>query len=465
MDQINALPQRCRRFIFEPNPRRPELIDIYLQRRDVRTIPALRAERDQLTVCVEAFSDAIKSHREAEEPDWVQFWFRAAMMLPSGLAEPIVRDVIAHAEDEQIKRDLHYGLAFSLSDQVGLADLDALARLAADDSLIHATPESFLAIEMAGLITLARAAGMDVHPSWSEPQPGLQPDDQYKDILEAWVKGGAFETDDAPEPFLAVSQACAASTAPPHFDLDRAFDRAAWRGCQIALHQVGVAAGLPTARAELVTHLIADAVFTSKVDEALLRLAADLTRDTLVARAGDALSAAFPTDAYGCHRPSELLETVWDAAQPGETSQMCARLAEASPDPQDFASLSAVLPFDECDAEALSAMTPRGYRPVKYAAQAGRQDAFDCFAEAARLHADPSQPRAASNDLLIPVYAGVRLGFLDILDWDLAAGSYAYLYSPITTAAERDFAHLDGWASGPDPFEESPAEAATEMDD
>ena len=98
------------------------------------------------------------------------------------------------------------------------------------------------------------------------------------------------------------------------------------------------------------------------------------------------------------------------------------------------------------------------------AQQAGRQDAFDCFAEAARLNADPSRSRAASNDLLIPVYAGVRLGFLDILDWDLAAGGYAYLYSPITTAAERDFTHLHGWASGPDPFEENLAEAVTEMD-
>ena len=190
------------------------------------------------------------------------------------------------------------------------------------------------------------------------------------------------------------------------------------------------------------------------MDISLLEALTAYTRDDIASFTVFAPDDSHSIDLYGCVRPGPALQPYWDAAQPGAESLHCERLAEASPAWHDYDALSAALPFDGCDAEALAQSDAGLLRPVRYAAQTGDPAAFACLAEAGALSADLDASIPARTSLLAAIYAGVRLGLLEIDHWRLAGGANAYSSRHIQLLAESSFDHLETWGSGPDPLAE-----------
>jgi hypothetical protein len=225
-------------------------------------------------------------------------------------------------------------------------------------------------------------------------------------------------------------------------------------GCQRAFNQVGAAAGYAEASAALIEARLMDALRSQTVDTDLLEALAAYTRDDVASFTIYAPDDSHTIDLYGCVRPGPALQPYWDAAQPGPESLHCERLAEAAPAWHDYNALSAALPFEGCDAEALTETDAGLLRPIRYAAQTGDPAAFACLAEAAALSADLEASIPARTVLLEAVYAGVRLGLLDLEHWRLAGGMHAYSKEDIQLMAKFGFDHLESWGEGPDPLKD-----------
>jgi len=431
------LSPACRRFTAEALGRWPELIEVYLSEPDQRVIPAQRAASDQLASCVEGYRGAALAHRTHGEDDWADYWLSMGANLPAGAGEPLIRQALIEDPDGPYVEHYTRALEAALSERIDLADFGAIARLAADASIAQSLEPGYGAVGLLAAIDIARAAGFDIHPTWRTIERDAEMSDFYLgSLIGAWVRGGGLDGDDIPGPFAVLATQCAPGSGVYFFGfdsspLDRDAEVFSRSGCQRAFNQIGAATGFADAAAALIEEQLVDALRSQRLDTNLVEALADYTRDdiasfTVYAPAGYAPAGRHSVDLYGCARPGPLLQPYWDAAQPGPDSVLCRRLAEAAPAWHDYDALSAALPFDGCDAEALAGSDAGLLRPVRYAAQTGDRSAFACFAEAAALSADLEASIPARTSLLEPVYAGVRLGLLDVDHWRLAGGAHAY---------------------------------------
>jgi hypothetical protein len=455
------LTATCRRFTADALGRWPELIEIYLSEPDQRVIPARRGASDQLAVCVDGYLAAALAHRAQGEDDWADYWLSMGAYLPAGAGEPLIRRALSEDPDGPYAAYDTLALGAALLERIELADFQAIARLAGDASIAQSLEPGYGDIDLLAAIDVAQAVGFDIHPAWRtiERDPVMS-DYNLSSLISRWVRGGGLDGEAVPALFADLAAQCAPGTDIHVTGFDsRPIDQDAQvfsrMGCQRAFNQVGAAAGYADASAALIEEQLVDALRSQRVDTDLIEALGAYTRDDVASFTVFAPDDSHTIDLYGCVRPSPALQPYWDAARPGPESLHCRRLAEAAPGWHDYEALSAALPFDGCDAEALAQSDAGLLRPVQYAAQTGDPAAFACFAEAAALGADLTASNPARTSLLTGVYAGVRLGRLDADHWRIAGGAHAYSSRHIQLLAESGFDHLETWGEGPDPLAEA----------
>ncbi len=447
---LQSLPDQCRRYATAVLPESPELIDFYLNHGKPEPLPAMRQHADELAICARAFAQATLEHLEAGEESWALYWLDSANFLGYGAQEPTLRHLVATAEDTQSADNYRNLLAAALLERFLLEDYAALDRLVSDGAIAS----SLARYESRGVFTgtgqLAMAAGMEPHENWlnlEQYEPG------YSGLLTQLALSGGLQTDETPPLFSAVREAC---TVPADSDILSGLDnsgQARHHECRKAHQRIGMAAGLERAEADYIRSLFIDAANSGGTNAELISLVTGRRKDELIDILQSSEATAVVYDVYGCPRPSDSLRPYWQVARPAPETNVCQRLAELQPDPTDFEAMTSALPFETCDVASIANAEPISLLPAYYAAQAGRAEAFDCLAEAAALSASQTQHSPAKEALVVAVHAGVRVGYLDEVDWSLAGGERAWSIAQVIDKSETDFGHLEAWASGPEPFE------------
>ncbi len=455
--RYQALPDICQRFTGEGLSRWPELIDHFLSEPDAGVIPAVRAASNDLSICSDAFRAAGDFHQREGDQDWPDYWYAMAANLPAGAGLSILDNRLSEAPHGPYAGFYRARRDRALFERVRLADFEIIAQIAQDAELAETLQPGYVSDQLRASIDAAAAAGFQVDPAWRDlPRDEFMTDFRFASLVSEWIREKGLNTATTPTPFRALAQACAPGHSLHIFGfgwLNIGADAGVLDPgrCELELLAIASAAGIESARLDLIEYDLNLALRQPRIDSVLLEQMGTITHDDI--REFTLPFESIDLDLFDCIRPLDRLKPYWSAATPTEETRQCNRLMAADIAWNDFEALSALLPFETCDSQAL-ASTDRGQlRPVQYAAQSGRAEAFECFAEAAILDAPKDYQGAARDSLLVYVYGGIRLGLLSEERWDAAGGTHIFSPTLIIQTAEMRLDHLDDWGTGPDPLE------------
>lgn len=452
-----GLTATCRRFAGAAPGAWPELIEIYLNDPERQVLPARRRASARLEACAEAYRAAAQDHRSQGEAAWADYWMSFGAALPDGAGRVLLREALNAEPDGEYADFFRLAWTDALLARIEIADFQALATLAADGAIAETRLRRYRRNRLLAAIDAAQAAGFEIHPAWRALERDLEiADSNFGALISSWLRGDGLYADDAPDIFKSLAAACAPGDRIWFFGFgfgDPGPDAGVYdaAGCRRAFDHVGASAGFQSAKAAVLEGELAAALSAGAVDADLIDQLAAYSRDDVARFVLASPSDDFTIDLYDCFRPGSSIMAYWQAAAPGPESAACEALAQAAPGWDSPDELSAVLPFNACDAAAL-ARTDDVRRPVFYAAQTGDPAAFACFAQAAAMEARIDIEIPARDSLLIVVHAGVRLGHLGEADWRAAGGPFAYSPDSIALRSQHSFDHLEDWESGIDPF-------------